>query len=280
MEKSLFQDVDSTNKSEKTSFKKTSFKKTFFCQDKAKGLVPEKIDLLFDKDIDFPYYGLPFAEKITHVSPEKDSDPFYEYKSFFMEDRRKVKFEDTLAFKILNDPDIITPSSSGEYEEDGEKIIREEFKLIYYNPNSSMMKPTCLNSFYFQKEKGKKTKYCCEFIFVFNNEWIFLYEGRFELSNEEQKELDALTDTIANTLTPIDYIQSIINDIQDFKQGENFVFKNSPACTISVGEDGEETIELEVFNLKGEYRTIVLTKEDFDIIPGNLCSIRFIDEGE
>ena len=59
------------------------------------------ITLELDKNIDFPYYGLLFAQKV-----DIGTGKIYEYKSFLRDDFNCLSFEDSLAFKLLKDKKI------------------------------------------------------------------------------------------------------------------------------------------------------------------------------
>lgn len=234
------------------------FKKTFICCLEAKALGISDIELILDKDINFPYFGLLIAEKISH-------DGIYEYISHFKQDEDKLNFKDTIAYKLLMNPSIPTICSSTTTE--GNKTI-EQYKLIYFNKDSGIFKPTVLYSY--NRSDQVEAEITLEYLFVFDNEWIYSYEEILHLGPQNSKEesLYNVAKNITLDLSDIIYSGNI---------NENH-FLNGPSCSVIKNDKGEKTgIELEVCNLKGEFSTIFIKKENLDKLSDSICSIRIID---
>lgn len=242
------------------------FEKNFFCQKKAKEYGLKDIALIFDKDANFPFYGLLIAEKITY-DYDKES-PYFEYVSYFKEDRKKGDFQDTLAYKLLFDDEVLTPCCScEEKEEDGERIKVEKYKLIYFNSNASFLKPTVYYTYNPKDLKDKKIT--CEYTFVFDNKWIYTYEEVVGQGPQEE---------FCYPFGHFDNICDTLNDIKDFRKGINPLFFNSSTSSIKKNDKGEDIeIELEVFNINGEYNTLNIPRENWKNIPNALCSIRLVN---
>lgn len=232
--------------------------KKFLSQSGARALGLEDIELEMDKDIEFPCYGLPFAEKVVY------EDGVCDYTTYFTEDGKCSTFEETLAYKLLIDPKISTPLCHVEdtVDEKGNKITIEKYKLLYINPNASVFKPTVLYTYSRNKNAAHIT---CEFLFVFEDEWIFTYEQVFEVTNIN--------------VSPFDFILDAMRDLENFKDKRNFFLTNSPACEIKE-IDGEPVIELEVCNLKGEFSTLDYSASQWREFINSFCSVRIIEVEE
>lgn len=242
----------------------SEFIKTYKCQKSTKKYGLKDIELVFNKDVDFPYYGLLFAEKITQ---DYDTDePFYQYISYFKQDRKKINFEDTLAFKLLSDPDVITPCVSiQKTEENGIKTKTEKYKLIYFNLNANILKPTVLYTYNPNDIVNRRA--ICEYTFVFDNEWIYTYEESVGVGSQKEFQYP---------FGPFDNIKDTLEDIEEFRKNINPLFFNSNTSTVNIDENGKIKIELETFNINGEFKTLKFKGDEIKKIPNALCSIRII----
>lgn len=244
----------------------SDFIKTYKCQKSVKKYGLKDIELVFNKDVNFPYYGLLFAEKITHYYNDIE-EPVFEYISYFKQDRNKINFEDTLAFKLLTDLDVVTPCVfTGEEKKDGEKIKIEKYKLIYFNLESSILKPTILYT-YNPNDKIDR-KITCEYTFVFDNEWIYTYEEIVGVGAQKEFQYP---------FGPFDNIMDTLDDIKQFRENINAIFFNSSTSNIKIDESGKITVELETFNINGEFKTLIFKGEELKQIPNSLCSVRLVD---
>lgn len=224
----------------------STFIKTYKAQDSVRRYGLDDIQLEFDKDIDFPYYGLVFASK-------KDfGNGVYEYVSYLKEDSKLADFHSTLAFKMLTNPKVKIATKIT--EEDNNKI--EVYSLLYYNPNSGIFKPTILAPV--NNNEDIETKIVYEFLFAFDGGWIF--------------PLEHIAMTGGKDFFPtLDFWK---DDLRDLDEDSFFLFANSPSCTLDREND---KITLEVSNLNGEFSSLTYdtyTKQD---IANALVSVRITE---
>ena len=230
------------------------YQKIYKCQPSAKRYGLNDLTLNFDKDINFPYYGLTFASK-------KDlGNGVFEYTSLWKEDNKCADFQNTLAHKLLTDPRVkFGKQEYSEINADGVEIKYENYALLYYNPDSSIFKPSILTPIDTRKPMTYKIVY--EFLFAFPDGWIFPVEHIVE------------TDEVLkwnNINYWKDYFSDIEEDISTF-------FYESPACHFeNLGTDSEK-IELEVSNLSGDYTTLTYDKYSKQEIADCLSSVRIIE---
>ena len=220
-----------------------TFIKTYKAQDSVRKYGLEDIQLEFDKDIDFPYYGLFFASK-------KDlGNGVYEYTSYLKEDSKLADFHSTLAYKLLTNPKVKIATKETEQEDSK----TESYSLLYYNPNSGVFKPTILAPV--NNKEDIETKIIYEFLFAFDGGWLF--------------PLEHIALTGGKDFFPtIDFWK---DDLRDLDENALFLFANSPACNLNTKEN---KIELEVSNLKGEFATLTYDEYSKEDIVNALVSVR------
>lgn len=230
------------------------YQKVYKCQPSAKRYGLNDITLNFDKDINFPYYGLTFASK-------KDlGNGVFEYTSLWKEDNKCADFQNTLAHKLLTDPRVkFGKQEYSEVNTDGVEIKYENYALLYYNPDCSIFKPSILFSISFKNNTTYKITY--EFLFAFSDGWI--------LPVEHVAETDEVLKW-SNVEYWKDYLSDIEEDICLF-------LYESPSCHIeNIGKE-DENINLEVSNLLGDYDTLSYNKYTKQDIVNALVSVRIID---
>ena len=222
------------------------FIKVFEAQEEAKKYGLKDITLELDKNIDFPYYGLLFAQKIDIGTGE-----IYEYKSFLKDDFNCLSFEDTLAFKLLKDKKI---KIGQKLDENNPQIIN--YFLIYFNYNSSVFKPSVLKSF-----SNLKYDYNIiiniEFLFVFDDEYISPIEHVFSLSDIYHPSF---------RINVEDLLWILDKDIPTFFAGNNMF------------SETENGFEIETCSVKtGEIKTFSFNYNKFNILKNNLVSCRITE---
>lgn len=229
------------------------YTKTYKCQLSAKRYGLEDITLNFNKNINFPYYGLTFAEK-------KDfNNGVYEYVSYWKEDNKCADFKDTLAHKLLSDPRVKVGKREYTLQDENDEVIYTDYTLLYYNPDCSIFKPSILFPISFKDNTTYKITY--EFLFAFSDGWI--------LPVEHVAETDEVLKW-SNVEYWKDYLSDIEEDICLF-------LYESPSCHIeNIGKE-DENIDLEVSNLLGDYDTLSYNKYTKQDIVNALVSVRIID---
>lgn len=222
------------------------FIKEFEVQEGAKKYGLGNIILELNKNIEFPYYGLLFAQKIA-IGTGK----IYEYKSFLKDDFNCLAFEDTLAFKLLKDKNL---KIGQKIDKDNPSIVN--YFLIYFNYNSSIFKPTVLKSF-------DNLKYDfnviinIEFLFVFEDEFISPVEHVFSLSDIYHPSF---------RINVEDLLWSLDKDVTAF-------FARS-----SIFSETENGFEIETCSVKtGEIKTFSFNYNKFNILKNNLVSCRITE---
>ena len=225
------------------------YRKTYKCQDSVYKYGLKDIILEFDKDVDFPYYGLTFAQK-------KDfGNGVYEYISYLKEDETCADFRNTLAHKLLVDPKVKVAMKSEEPDKSKKEIIIK-YNLLYYNPNSGIFKPTILSPV--TPDREKETKIVYEFLFAFPDGWIFPLEHVAMTGGREY-------------FPTVDFWK---DELKDLNEDGFSLFANCDACKFDLKA---QQLSLEVSNLKGEYTTLNYNQYTKQEITDSLVSVRIVE---
>lgn len=73
-----------------------------------------------------------------------------------------------------------------------------------------------------------------------------------------------------------DNIMDTLNDIKELRKNINPLFFNSSTSSVNIDKNGKLKIELETFNINGEFKTLSFEGDKIKNIPNALCSIRII----
>lgn len=139
-----------------------------------------------EKPVDLAWNGLTFARGYADGTKE----------SFFKADKG-LPFEETLAAKLLNDPEVRTGTKSGFVERDGEMIAVTDHILPCRNPESVVFQPTVFEPV--SNAVNVDTDFALEILFAMDDGYFFPYVKTFKTGGSFAISVaDAIHDTLSD----------------------------------------------------------------------------------
>lgn len=213
------------------------------------------ITVTYEKELELPCYSICFARKI--FKDEQDEGIF---SSFWKEDENK-KWEDTLAFKLINDDFVRIGKRCGMIvdNETGEENYALDYYLVYYDYNHYMNKPAKFTGI--SDATNVVTTVVVELIFAFDDGYVLPVYKTFVTGG-------------SYSLSFADIVEELIEDLNDCNKNEDAFFFDCPNVTID--EDAIKIIACSELSTNEEL-TFSNDRFGWHDIKRALTSVRIVD---